>query len=339
MPNQFSRLLNVRLLEIGHTVLTPAGLFSAGAVMVAAFVAARLAGYFLTRLRQRAKAGQMPLYIVQKLVTYGLVTFGVLTGFSTLGIDLSSLAVFAGAIGVGVGLGLQGVVREFVSGLVLIFDNSLHVGDFIELDGGKTRGEVQEIGTRAVHIRTNDGVDILVPNSKFIDGEIVNWTLRGTTRRIHVPFGVASGVDKAKVRDAVIEAARSVPFTQPDAEGRKTQVWLTAIGDSGLNFELVVWPTQEAVKRPASMHAAYTWAIEDALRRAEIEIPFPQIDVRLRSLFGQEGEAAIRTLGLARNDSPSASRAAMPSGSNDAAEDAMRVETSPEALPHTPPRR
>ena len=296
--NSVSSLLNLRLLVIGHTVVTPASLVSAAFIMAAAFAAAWAASFVLTRARSRAKAGRTPLYLVQKMVTYGLVVFGLFVGLSTVGINLSSLAVFAGAIGVGVGLGLQGIVKEFVSGLVLIVDNELHVGDFIELEGQKTRGEVQEIGARATHIRTNDNVDVLVPNSKLIDGTIINWTQRGHTRRIHVPFSVAYGVDKAKVRDAVLAAARTVPFTLPDTENQKTQVWMIGFGDSALNFELVVWPKIDAVKRPASMNAAYTWAIEDALRQSDIEMPYPQLDVRLRSLFGYEDKAAANALGM-----------------------------------------
>lgn len=321
-----SDLLNLRLLVIGHTVVTPVALASAAVIMTAAFAAAGAANFVLTRARQRAHSGRAPLYLVQKLVTYGLVAFGLFVGLSTVGVNLSSLAVFAGAIGVGVGLGLQGIVKEFVSGLVLIFDNELHVGDFIELEGQKTRGEVQEIGARATHIRTNDNVDVLVPNSKLIDGTIINWTQRGHTRRIHVPFTVAYGVDKTKVRDAVLAAARAVPFTLPDSPQQKTQVWMTGFGDSALNFELVVWPKLEAVKRPASMNAAYTWAIEGALRSADIEMPFPQLDVHLRSLFGREGEAATHTLGLkpasGQDDAPATETP--PGGDNDALDDTVR---------------
>ena len=324
-------LANLRLLVIGHAVVTPVALASAAVVMGLSFGAAGLLGRILTRARERAKNGRTVLYIVQKLVTYGLVVFGVFVGASTLGINLSSLAVFAGAIGVGVGLGLQGVVKEFVSGLVLIFDNELHVGDFIELESGKTRGLVMEIGARATHVRTNDNVDVLVPNSKLIDGVIINWTQRGDTRRIHIPFSVAYGADKARVRDAVLEAARALPFTLPDDEARKTQVWMTGFGDSALNFELLVWPTLDAVRRPASMQAAYTWAIEDALRQASVEMPFPQMDVRLRSLFGREESAALKALGL--KDEIEEAKPAKPATHNDAAEDTVTVPQSPPEAP------
>jgi small-conductance mechanosensitive channel len=291
----------------------------AAAICAAAFLFARVAGRLLRRLRGRARAGASLIYIVEKLVSYGVVLAGLFIGLSTIGINLTSLAVFAGAVGVGAGLGLQGIVREFVSGLVVLFDPLVHVGDFVELENG-VRGVILEVGPRATQLRTNDGLNVVLPNSKLIENQVVNWTLKGETRRIHVPFTVAYGVDKALVRETVLEAARSVPFTLPETEGRKSQVWMTGFGDSCLNFELVVWPTYEAVKRPSAMHAAYTWAIDDALRKADIEIPFPQIDLRVRSLFGREGEEALAAAGFNAARVAETRRAAPTQTTNDAAE-------------------
>jgi small-conductance mechanosensitive channel len=291
------QLADARLFSFGSVTLTLISLAEAVVVIAACLVAARLAGAALRRVRSHARHGGASLYIVEKLVTYGLTIVGAVVALQTLGINLSSLAVFAGAVGVGVGLGLQGIVREFVSGLVLIFDNALHVGDFVEVSK-EVRGEVKEIGARATRVRTNDGVDILIPNSKLIDGVITNWTLKGDTRRIHVPFTAGYGCDKDRVREVVLAAACAVPFTLPDQGKRKTQVWMTGLGASAMEFELVVWPSLEAVKRPAAMQAAYTWAIEEALRKAGIEMPFPQMDVRVRSLFGREGDDALRALRL-----------------------------------------
>jgi small-conductance mechanosensitive channel len=333
MPDGAAGLLGLKLLQLGRTPVTLGGLLAALVVLVVAILLAKLAGAFLTRLRARSQKSAAPLYIVQKLVTYGIVIIGAMLALNTAGLNLSSFAVFAGALGVGVGLGLQGVVKEFVSGLVLIFDRVVNIGDYIELDTGM-RGLVQEIGPRATRIRTNDNVDVLIPNSKLVENQVVNWTLHGDTRRIHVPFGVAYGTDKDKVREVVLKAAHAVPFTLPDEGARKTQVWLTGLGDSALNFELVVWPSLEAVKRPAAMQAAYTWAIEDALRCAEIEIPFGQTDLRIRSVLGLEGEEARRALKLFTDGEPGAPPPQAPSDSppgqtsatsstNDAAEDLM----------------
>jgi small-conductance mechanosensitive channel len=273
--------------------------------MAAAFALSRLAVRLIAGLRNRMTSGAAALYILERFTGYGIAILGVLFALSSIGINLSSLTIFAGAVGVGVGLGLQGVVKEFVSGLVLLFDNILNVGDFVELPvtgGGSgnaaVRGTVYEIGARATHIRTADNFDIFVPNSRLIEERFINWTLRGQTRRVHIPFSVAYGVDKARVREVVLEAAQNVDFTLPETANHRTQVWLVGFGDSALNFELVVWPKLEAVKRPSAMQAAYTWAIDDALRAEGIEIPFPQQDVRIRSVLGREGDEAYRALGL-----------------------------------------
>jgi small-conductance mechanosensitive channel len=318
---------HIQLLSIGGSAVTVGGLFAAAVLTTLFTVAAWLVGAALKRLRMRTRQGTAALYVTEKLLTYGLVLFGLVAGLSTLGLNLSSIAVFAGGLGIGLGLGLQGVVKEFVSGLVLIFDRAVHIGDYVEMPDG-TRGVVQEIGPRATRIRNNDNVYLLVPNSKLIENTMINWTLRGETRRIHVPFQVAIGADKEKVREAVLEAARDVPFTLPDTDQHRTQVWLVGYGDSALKFELIVWPTLEAVKRPKAMNAAYTWAIDDALRKAGIEIPYPQRDIRLRTLFGEEGENALAALSIER--APHAAVAAPSPTINDAAEDLLRAEPEPD---------
>ena len=139
---------------------------------------------------------------------------------------------------------------------------------------------------------------------------------------MHIPFRVAYGADKEKVREAVLRAAHAVPFTLKDTSARKTQVWLVGFGDSALSFELVVWPALEAVKRPNATHAAYTWAIEEALRGGGFEIPLPQRELRVRTVFGEEGEEAREMLGL-KGHAHAAVREAGPS-TNDAAEDLVR---------------
>lgn len=294
------RFADIRILGFGNLSLTLGGLVAGLVVFLIALIAARMVTHGVRRLRERAsQRTTAALYLLEKLAGYGIVIVGVIAGLSAAGLNLSSLALFAGAIGIGIGLGLQGVVKEFVSGLFLIFDRMVSVGDLIELDDG-VRGSIVEIGPRASRLRTNDNVNIIVPNSKLIEDRVTNWTLKGDTRRIHVPFSVAYGADRAQVRDAVLAAARASPFTLPETESRKSQVWLVGFGESGLDFELLVWPTQAAVKRPAGMHAAYTWLIADALDASGIEVPFPQTDLRLRSIFGREGDEALAALGLQR---------------------------------------
>jgi small-conductance mechanosensitive channel len=327
MFDQLSDLSQFPLFHMGDTRVTLGSVGAALTLALLFMVAAWVVGLAIKRIRQRTREGSGALYLTEKLLSYGLVLFGIIAGLGTLGLDLSSIAVFAGAIGIGLGLGLQGIVKEFVSGLVLISDRAVHIGDYVELPDG-TRGLVQEIGPRATRIRNNDNVYLLVPNSQLIENTMINWTLRGDTRRIHVPFVVAFGADKEKVRDAVLAAAHEVPFTMPDSPTRKTQVWMTGYGDSALKFELVVWPTLEAVKRPKAMNAAYTWAIDDALRKACIEIPYPQQEIRVRGLFGAEGDEALAALNLEPRAEPAAQ--APEHTTNDAAEDLMQPEPEPE---------
>ncbi len=332
------------LTELSHTVLfrlgaspvTIGGVAGAALVVLVFIAASMLIGTALKRLRMRTEPGNAALYISEKVLGYGLVFVGLIAGLSTLGLDLTSIAVFAGGLGIGIGLGLQGIIKEFVSGLTLVFDRAVQIGDYVEMHDG-TRGVVQEIGPRATRVRNNDNVYLLIPNSKLIENTTINWTRRGETRRIHVPFQVAIGADKEKVRECVLAAARDVPFTLPDTEQHRTQVWLVGYGDSALKFELIVWPTLEAVKRPKAMNAAYTWAIDDALRNAGIEIPYPQRDIRLRAFFGEEGDEALAALNMrpAVHVPPPAQTHTV----NDAAEDLLRPEQpdEPENPPAPPP--
>jgi len=332
-----------QVIRVAGASLTVGGLVSAAVILGVAFAASWLVTRALRRVRERADRSRQAVYLLERLAGYAIIVIGIMSALSAAGVNLSSLAVFAGALGIGVGLGLQGVVKEFVSGLFLIFDRMVSVGDYIEIEDIGIRGAIMEIGPRATRVRTNDNVNVLVPNSRFIEQPVTNWTLRGDTRRIHVPFVVAYGSDRGQVRDAVLAAARSSPFTLPETEARKSQVWLVGFGDRGLEFELLVWPTRDAVKRPAAMHAAYTWLIADALDGAGIEVPFPQTDLRIRSAFGLEGDDALRRLGYGRGTKPTpAAPQGQTAASNDAAEDLMKAEDEEgplEPAPGPPPGR
>jgi small-conductance mechanosensitive channel len=285
-------------------------LLTAFAIVGIAYLIARLLRFGLDRLRARARVGAPLIYIIEQIASYAIIVVGVLAALTTIGLDLGSLTIFAGAVGVGLGLGLQGVVKEFVSGLVLIFDPAIQVGDFVELESG-LRGEVVEIGARATRMRTNDDLNVVIPNSKLMQSQVVNWTYSDETRRIRVPFSVSGDADKALVRDVVLAAARALPFSLPDDHDRKTQVWLIGFGGDGMDFELIVWPTPQSSRHPAAMSAAYTWAIHEALRAAGIGAAAPQVELSVRGLFGREGDRAVSMLNLA-DQAPVQRRAAEP---------------------------
>ncbi len=287
-------VLGTRLFSVGDTAVTIGGVVRVLVTLGVAALLSRALRAALTRVaRHWPDAHLSALYTLSRVIHYSILAVGAIVGLSTIGVDFTNLAVLLGALGIGIGFGLQDVVANFLAGLLILFERHVRVGDFIELESGVS-GEVREIRMRATRLTTPDNVDILVPNSAFIKDRVVNWTLDEADRRIHVPFGVAYGSDKVQVRAAGLEAADRVVYTLKGVPGRAPQVWLVGFGDSSLDFQLIVWVTVDGVKRPAAAQAAYLWEIHTALATRGIEIPFPQRDLHLRSLFGLEGTAARR---------------------------------------------
>lgn len=285
--------LNASLFEINEVPVTSLGLLRVVFIIFVALVISKLLRRGLEKISQRKEGvSASAIYTLGRVVHYLILVVGIIVGLSSIGIDFTKFALFASALGVGIGFGLQTLISNFVAGLIILFERSLKVGDFVELSSGLS-GEVKEINMRSTLITTNDNVDILVPNSEFVNSQVTNWTLREAQRRIHVPFGVAYGTDKELVKKAVLEAAEEIKWTLKTAKTRQPQVWFVEFGDSSLNFELVVWLIPEAVKRPGLVNATYLWEIESKLNKYDIEIPFPQRDLHLRSVFGQKDEAGM----------------------------------------------
>lgn len=178
-----------------------------------------------------------------------------------LGFSMGSFAIVSGAIGVGLGFGLQTVISNFVTGIIILIEKIIKVGDFVDLQSGVI-GKVTEINLRYTRVTTSDLIDVIAPNSEFTSGRVINWTLIERKRRLHVPFSVA-GTESGEERE-------------PDA-------WLVKFGESSLDFKLVVWVGADLIVSPGKTQAYYLWAIEDELKKKQIEIPFPQRDLHIRS--------------------------------------------------------
>lgn len=288
-------LLDFELVRVAGLDLTVGELAAALFLLVVAFVGSRIASRALCRFGERRGADAAVVYTMSRVLRYVLLIVGVLLALEVAGIPISRFTLFAGALGVGLGFGLQAIFNNFVSGLILLFDRSIKVGDFVELESG-VHGVVRDIKIRATRISTNDNLNILVPNAEFVSGRVVNWTLLETTRRLHVPFRVAYGTDKELVKRAALEAACEVHFTLAQDGPRGPQVWLVGFGESSMDFELVVWIDADATKRPSAVKAAYYWALHTALVKHGVELPFPQRDLNLRSAFGHTGAAALALL-------------------------------------------
>ncbi len=216
---------------------------------------------------------------------------------------------------------MQAIFNNFVSGLILLFDRSLRVGDFVDLQSG-VHGHVREIRMRFTHISTNDNIDILVPNSEFVNGRVVNWTLNDKSRRMRINFRVALDADAELVKRAGLEAALEVPFTLTQEGARAPQVWLNEFGESALEFQLVVWLNADATRRPSTVKAAYNWALLQALDRHAITIPYPQRTVRIAP--DEDRENSSGRSGRARVGKRGAAVSSAADQGNDAARDVQR---------------
>ncbi|MCH9694086.1 MAG: mechanosensitive ion channel [Gammaproteobacteria bacterium] len=281
---------DVTLFSVGGTPVTGEDVFTVFFILLFAFLLSRGIRHAINRFSRGESAGtQASLYTVGRLTHYTIISIGVFVALSSVGLDFSKLALIAGALSVGIGFGLQSIVSNFVSGLIILFEQSLRVGDYIELDTGLT-GTVKAINVRSTLINTNDNIDIVVPNSEFVTTRLTNWTLGERILRVRIPFGVAYGSDKELVRKAAQEAAAEVQYTLKHMRGREPDVWLVEFGDSSLNFLLLVWVNREGARRPTRTRAAYLWALETKLNEYGIEIPFPQRDLNLR--HGWPGQQA-----------------------------------------------
>jgi small-conductance mechanosensitive channel len=279
---RIAEVLQFTWFRLGHVDVSLA--FIIGLVLILLvpwYVARGVEPALLSAGRRRPAVRQATLYALARISRYFVLTIGVLFGLNIVGLDLTTFALFGGAVGIGVGLGLQNVFSNFVSGIILLTEQTLKPDDFVELESG-IRGAVIEIGMRYTLIRTNSSVDIIVPNSEFTSGRVTSWTHGSPYRRLTIPFSVAYGSDKNKVRAAALSAAQVVKTTVEDAT-RRTDVWFTGFGDSALEFALLVWIGPGAITRPGATTSKYLWALDDALREQGLEVPFPQRDIHVRA--------------------------------------------------------
>ncbi len=288
-----SGLADVSLFSVGETPVTGNDVMRVLLILFIAWLLSRGVRLAFRRMSLRESPSmQASMYTVGRLTHYTIIILAVFIALSSIGLDFSNLALVAGALSVGIGFGLQSIVSNFVSGLIILFEHTLRVGDYIELDTGLT-GTVKSINVRSTLINTNDNIDIVVPNSEFVTTRLTNWTLGERILRVRIPFGVAYGSDKDLVKKAAIEAADEVPYTLTHMKGREPDVWLVEYGDNSLNFLLLVWVNRQGARRPTRTRAAYLWALETKLSEYGIEIPFPQRDLHLRSGWPSERTADV----------------------------------------------
>ncbi|MDL1970688.1 MAG: mechanosensitive ion channel [Candidatus Desulfofervidaceae bacterium] len=223
---------------------------------------------------------------INSAVTLGYylgIFFVFMIALSVVGINLSQITIIFGALGVGIGFGLQTIANNFISGIILLTERSIKVGDIVEV-GDNLTGEVKRINMRSTIIRTYDGLDAIVPNSEFISNRVTTWTYDDDWRRLYIPFGVAYGSDPEKVAKIAYEVAKETAITTEDQQHR-TQVLFTGFGDNSLDFTLIVWCRMHRLRKSTKeLISDYYFGLYKKFTEAGIEIPFPQRDIHIRSL-------------------------------------------------------
>ena len=217
---------------------------------------------------------------VVTITGYVMFLAAILAGLSAAGFDFGNIAIIAGALSVGIGFGLQNIVNNFVSGLILLFERPIRKGDWVVVGG--TEGVVKDIQIRSTRIETFDRSDVIVPNSELISNQVTNWVLSSNSGRAIVPVGVAYGTDTEKVRDVLLKVAEENDDVAKTDYVPQPKVLFREFGDSSLNFELRVF--LHNVDSRLSVISDLNFAIDKAFREAGIEIPFPQRDLHVRSL-------------------------------------------------------
>ncbi len=222
--------------------------------------------------------------IISNIGYYIIIIIAFFSSLKVLGINLSSLAVVAGALSVGIGFGLKNIVSNFVSGLILMFERSVKIGDYIEINDNM-KGRVTDIRMRSTIIRTNANIDIIIPNQNFIQNNVVNWTMTDNIKRFEIPFDVKYGTNPQEIIDILLKAVKESGFKDIySSRTHGTKIIMTEMGNSSVNFNLFVWIKGKAILQPKRTTSRFLILIYNAFNEHNIEMPFPQVDLHIRSI-------------------------------------------------------
>jgi small-conductance mechanosensitive channel len=270
--------LDIPLFKLGETHVTLWAILYLVILLVLLFyLTSKLKYFIVARLLAKSSIEIGVRQAVGSIIRYGVVAVGFVIIFETVGIDLSALTILAGALGIGVGFGLQNITNNLVSGLIILFERPIKVGDRIEV--GTVVGDVMKISLRATTVRTNDNIAIIIPNSDFVSSKVTNWSYTDRDVRFNIPVGVSYNSDPEAVKRILLEVAdeHSGVLKAPEPD-----VIFEEFGESSLNFLLRVW-TREYTTRPYILRSELNFSIKKKFKEHGIEIPFPQRDLHIRS--------------------------------------------------------
>ncbi len=269
--------LKVPLLKLGDSSITLWNILTLFILLfLILFIAGKIRSWLVNHLLSRTKLDHGGRQAVGAITRYVIIFIGFLVILQTMKINLTTLNVIAGTLGIGIGFGLQNVASNFISGLIILLERPIKIGDRIEV--GKIEGDVIEIGARSTTVVTNDNIAIIVPNSKFITENVVNWMYTGARVRFRVPIIVAYGSDVRLVEKLLLEVAQENPDVLLDP---LPVVRFLEFGDNGMLFELRPWSTS-LVHRKGKLISSINFAIHDKFKEHHIETPFPQRVLHIR---------------------------------------------------------
>jgi potassium-dependent mechanosensitive channel len=270
------------LFYLRGTPITLGSLVSVGVILALTWLISFGLRRAMRQIYRRRGVEEGVQYAINRLIHYAVIALGLLWAIDNLGVSITGFAALGALIGVGLGFGLQNIVQNFVSGLIMLLERPVKRGDFVVV--GDTRGTVREIRARATVVTTLDNVDILVPNAQFISEEVVNQTFDDRNLRIRVRVGVAYGSDTALVRETLERVSMKHPSVLQD---RPAVVLFDDFGDSSLDFSVLIWVGDPLIQNRVASDIRFE--IDGAFREAGIEIPFPQRDLHLKSGFAGTG--------------------------------------------------
>ena len=270
-------VLDFPILKLGETQITVWTVICFIVLLIGLFYfAGKMKKVLVGRVLARSRLDLGAQQAVGSITRYVVLLVGLLIILQTVGINLTTLNVVAGAVGIGIGFGLQNIASNFISGLIILFERPIKIGDRIEVAG--VEGDVVSVGARSTTVVTNDNIAILVPNSKFVTENVVNWSYTDPTVRFKIPVSVGYGSDVRLVEKLLLEVAKDSPDV---LENPEPGVRFLSFGSSGLNFELRAW-SRSLVHRKGKFISGLNFAILDKFRQHQIEIPYQQLDLRIR---------------------------------------------------------
>ena len=279
--------LETGLFSVGSTPVTTLGLLRVLLILALAWALSRLVRASLDRVAGRwTGMNRASLYALGRVLHYILLALGLVIGLATIGVDFTNLALLFGALGVGIGFGLQKIVSNFISGFILLGDRSIRPGDVITVGG--TYGWVKELRARYIVVRNRDGVETLIPNENLVTTDVINWSFTDRQVRVRIPVQVSYGDDPEQAMEIVQNAARANARVLADPV---PVVNLMEFADSGILLELRVW-LSDPENGIGSVRSDINRAIWKGFKEAGITIPFPQRDVHLRYVDGPAHKTA-----------------------------------------------